>query len=444
MISRHHRVALLDATGERVLVTDGGLPRFPGRWPTPGDLAAAAGDPGAWVAGPATREPDGTVTNVLAGSGATTLDGGWVPLPDLTAHGVSDDALAAVTRTAHAWHGAAVDDGRAAWFRPGWLDGVLAWVDGRLAEQGLQRTGAPHAAKLWSLSAVLRVPATDRDLWFKATCDGFHAEAGLTAAIARLAPDVTPRVVAADADRAWLLLEEIPGADDGDATHAPETAARLARLQLDTLDDRDVLLAAGAPDRGLAATRDGVRGVLRDSVERPLMSERQVARLRELEVWLLARVDAYWTAGLPDVLAHADLHVGNLAWVDGADGGPLLFDWTDTCLTQPLFDAWHLARSAVQETGDPAAADAVWAAFAPPWRAAHPDVDLDALWADTAVVEEAFQMVSYEQIYRAQPRVSRWELSEMVVEAVDRLLAAMDAAMDADVDADPGVTRPTA
>ena len=58
MISRHHRVALLDATGERVLVVDGGLPQYPGRWPGPADLAATAGDPDVWVAGPATREAD--------------------------------------------------------------------------------------------------------------------------------------------------------------------------------------------------------------------------------------------------------------------------------------------------------------------------------------------------------------------------------------------------
>ncbi len=432
MSTTHRQVALLDSAGERVLVVEGHLPRFPGRWAGPADLAGTVGDPAAWVAGPSTREQDGTITSVLAGSGTTSLDGAWVPLADLAAHGVSDDALAAISRTARAWQGAEVDDGRAAWFRPGWLDDVLVWIDDRLAEQGRRRTGPPHPAKLWSLSAVLRVPTADRDLWFKATCDGFHGEAGLTAAVARLAPDVAPRVVAADVDHAWLLLEDIPGADDDDATRAPETAARLARLQLDTLGDRDELLAAGAPDRGLAATRDGIRSVLRDTVERPLMAEAQVARLSELETWLLARVEAYWAVGLPDVLAHGDLHLGNIAWVEGR---PLLFDWTDTCLTQPLLDVRHLAQSAVQETEDPAAADAVWAAFAPAWQVARPDVDLDALWADTAVVEQAFQMVTYEQIYRAQPRVSRWELSGMVVEVVGRLLAAMDA--------DTGVTRPT-
>lgn len=436
VLARHHRVALLDGSGERVLVVDDGLPRYPGRWPSPTDLAVTAGDPGAWVAGPASREPDGTITNVLAGSGTTSLDGRWVPLADLGEHGVSTSALAAVTRDAAAWQGGAVDDGRAAWFRPGWLEEVLAWVD-----ENTERTGPPHPAKLWSLSAVLSIPTADRTLWFKATCDGFHGEAGLTAAVARLAPDVAPVVVAADADRAWLLLEDIPGADDADPTHAAEVAARLARLQLDSLDHRDELLAAGAPDRGRDATLAAVRDVLRDSIERPLMAPEQRDRLDELETWLVQRVAEYWDAGLPDVLSHGDLHTGNVAWVEGdtGEGRPLIFDWTDTCLSHPYLDVWHLAQDTVRETEDPAGADAVWQAFAAPWREARPDVDHDALWARTEAVEAAFQMVSYEQIYRAQPHVSRWELSEMVVEAVDRLLALMDSEMDAE----GGVTRPT-
>ena len=427
MLERHHRVALLDATGERVLVVDGGLPRFARRWPGPTDLATTAGDPDAWVAGPPTREPDGTITNVLAGSGATSLDGAWVPLAELTAHGVSDAALAAVTTTARVWHGGDADDGRAAWFRPGWLDAALGWVD-----EHVERTGPPHPAKLWSLSAVLRIPTADRTLWFKATCDGFHAEAGLTAAVARLAPDVAPVVVAADADRAWLLLEDIPGADDADPTHAAETAARLARLQLDTLAHRHEFEAAGAPDRGRDTTLAAVRGVLRDSIERPLMSAAQLARLDELEGWLVERITDYWAAGLPDVLCHGDLHTGNIAWVDGR---PLLFDWTDTCLSHPYLDVRHLAQDAARDTGDPATVEEVWAAFAAAWREAYPDVDHDALWARTEAIEATFQMISYEQIYRAQPHVSRWELSEMVVEAVGRLLALMDA--------EAGVTRPT-
>jgi hypothetical protein len=64
---------------------------------------------------------------------------------------------------------------------------VLAFVDRAAAAQGFRRSGAPEPVRLWSLSAVLRVPVlrdgTAGDLWFKATCDGFHGEPALTAAV---------------------------------------------------------------------------------------------------------------------------------------------------------------------------------------------------------------------------------------------------------------------
>jgi hypothetical protein len=192
MLSRRHQVALLDTATGRVLVVPGPdgatLPRVEREWPGHRDLVAACGDPAAVLAMLPTREEDGTVTNVLVGSGRTSLDGAeWLPVQGIESIGLTPGAASAVRRTLAERRDGVPADGRADWFRPGWHDEVLAFVDRAAAAQGFRRSGAPEPVRLWSLSAVLRVPVlrdgTAGDLWFKATCDGFHGEPALTAAV---------------------------------------------------------------------------------------------------------------------------------------------------------------------------------------------------------------------------------------------------------------------
>lgn len=430
MLSRHHQVALLDPALTRVLTVptaDGPrLVRLEPRWPDHRELVAAVGDPGAFLAGPPWREDNGTVTNVLVGTGSSSLPNhAWQPLDELAPLGLSEESVAGLRRTVRERLEGAPDDGRAAWFLPGWRDLVLAWVDEVLPNLGYARAGDPEAVKVWTLSAVLRFPVTQGgkldDLWFKATCDGFHREPALTLAVAELARDVMPRVLAVEADRAWMLMEPIPHAHvDTPAEQAPEVARALARLQLDTLDRRDDLARAGVVDRGLEPTLAWLRTVVHESVERRLMTEEQRRAAAQIEPWLAECCRVLWSSGLPDTLAHGDLGLGNVAW---ADGRPVFYDWTDACFTHPFLDAHHLADSAHRTGGEEARA-AVWEAYAEVWRAAYPQVDLDAAWARVREVERVFQMITFEQIYRAQPEGSRWELATIVVEILDKLVEA--------------------
>ena len=47
-----------------------------------------------------------------------------------------------------------------AWTRAEWLSGAYAWIDGRLAEVGLERTGSPEQVHAYPWATVLRVPTT--------------------------------------------------------------------------------------------------------------------------------------------------------------------------------------------------------------------------------------------------------------------------------------------
>jgi hypothetical protein len=100
---------------------------------------------------------------------------------------------------------------RPPWFRKGWLQQVEDWIDDQLRVLNLVRGADPVPVRVWSLSAVLRLPLTDgADFWFKASCDHFRAEPAVTRAIGALAGSTAPGVLASDDDRAWLLLAPLP------------------------------------------------------------------------------------------------------------------------------------------------------------------------------------------------------------------------------------------
>ena len=64
---------------------------------------------------------------------------------------------------------------RPEWFGTRWYDEVEPWVDEHLAATGRRRTGVMRVSRVWSISAVLRVPTNAGDVWFKATCDLFRS-----------------------------------------------------------------------------------------------------------------------------------------------------------------------------------------------------------------------------------------------------------------------------
>jgi hypothetical protein len=84
-----------------------------------------------------------------------------------------------------------------------WYDTADTWIDHHLAAHGRTRTGDTVPVKVWSLSAVLRVPSEPGPVWFKASCPHFHAEPALTRLVAELLPEHAPPLLAADEQRAW-------------------------------------------------------------------------------------------------------------------------------------------------------------------------------------------------------------------------------------------------
>ena len=223
-----------------------------------------------------------------------------------------------------------MDDMR--WRDPDWLAGVHAWVDGRLDELGVVRTGELEQPHVYPWSTVLRVPTRQGDVWFKASGDGLRHEAAVTARIAARRPDAVPPLLAADTTAGWMLMTDageslftvVPREQSLDRWY--DVLPLYAGVQLDLADDVDELLALGVPDMRLATLPKGYERLMDE-----IGADR---RFRDAAPLVADLCDELAAFGLPELLQHDDLHDGQ---VFVRDDRPLLMDWGDVCISHPFF-----------------------------------------------------------------------------------------------------------
>lgn len=404
MTEPHHVALLHDG---RVLVDEtGALPSF---MPSQhlGSLARALQLVGGSVAlTPVAKLADGSRLHVV-GSRADVPAGRFVSPASLDPS--LSSALSDSLRT---------PPGRPAWFLPGWFDLVEAWIDSVLAGSGVRRTHPIEAVKMWSISAVARVPTDGGYLWLKAPCEHFLAEARVHSVVSGLFPHLVPTLVAANEAQGWLLMEPMTGEEDD--TRAPgaglEVATQWAAAQIAAVAHVGELVAGGCRRRGVDETVAGFRRLLDSSSELALLSAEELAAIRGCADSLEALVRKFWATGIPDTLAHGDLHLGNVAW-DGAD--LRIFDWTDGCTSHPFLDASHLAHFTRAVPGDAG----LESTYAEQWRAAYPDADIDRALALAPLVDLVFQAITFDDIVNTTEPMSRWELGGVVADLLRTLPA---------------------
>ncbi len=84
------------------------------------------------------------------------------------------------------------------WDQPWWESDVTAWIGEHLPDEFRIRRRKKHS---WPWSVVVRVRSASDLFWFKEVGRGLGHEPGLTALLARHAPDLSPDVVAASGAR---------------------------------------------------------------------------------------------------------------------------------------------------------------------------------------------------------------------------------------------------
>lgn len=230
------------------------------------------------------------------------------------------------------------------WTQPGWLAEVNAWVDEKLARQGVRLAGKPEQLKSWSISCLLRFPTDRGDYFFKATPPVFQKEPFFMAFLAEHFPGHIPQIAAIEAERGWMLMPDFQATnlrEVDDISMWEAAARRYARLQKASAGLAATLLEKGVRDRRLERLGDQVAAVVADTprlVPDPEtgLTPDELQKLRDLVPVLREIIAELAGLGLPTTLIHGDLNTNNIAL--NASGRFIYYDWTDLSISHPFID----------------------------------------------------------------------------------------------------------
>ena len=209
------------------------------------------------------------------------------------------------------------------------VDEAEAWI-----RTYVEPAGAIEVVHERPWATVLRVPAGDTAVWFKACGPVAAFEPRLTAQLSARWPDVIPEVIAHDEERAWLLLAHggTPVGAFGNPPEAWEAAlppyAELQRGETAYAADH---LAHGVPDLRVEVLPDRYATMIaRDDIP---LEPHEIDRLRRFEHGFADLCTELAARGISDTIQHDDLHLAN---VYERDGRMLVLDWGDSCVSHPF------------------------------------------------------------------------------------------------------------
>ncbi len=299
-----------------------------------------------------------------------------------------------VDRHLHELEQQSVPARRVPWARKGWFEEATKWIEKSLATRGRAPTGPVEQFRTWCLSCLLRVPTADGAVFFKATVESplFVNEGWAMRGLARLFPQSVPRPLAVDKERRWMLLDDLgPELGWNSSLEVRELVHRLfALIQVSSSEHVPELLAIGCVDRRPERLVRQARELIADDDALVGLEESEVARLRALEPRLSALRRRLVSRGVPDALVHGDLHLSNVAQVNGRY---LFYDWTDACVTHPFFDLIDVFREP-----DDAVRARLRDAYLSVWLDYEPMDRLLELWRDAEPLAMLHHAVSYRHI----------------------------------------------
>ncbi len=300
------------------------------------------------------------------------------------------------------------------WERADWLGEVEDFVAGALNADSARL----RQLRTWPRSSVWSVALPPLSLIFKASPPVFADEGDVSSTLARMFPASFPRIIGQDAERRWLLMEELPGRplSDCEVEHWHTALAAFATVQIGAVKAADELLRAGCPDLGLARLRAWTADLL--GPDGPVQSGEVVGLTPQESATLVARAPDYERAwqeldafGIPETLEHGDFRPGHIVVDD--DGTPRFFDLSDAAVSHPFFSAVTLLDFEPLPTSRQPAPElwqALRASYLQPWKDAFPQLDIEAAFdaaRPLAVLHAA--LVRWFRLLPAMEPREKWE-----------------------------------
>lgn len=222
---------------------------------------------------------------------------------------------------------------RAGWATATGVRDALEW-----AERALHGLGRPLIApiqqiKTWNLSGLFRFSTEKGPAWLKTTPLWASCEATTIEVVAEADPSLVPRILAADRDRRWMLLDHAPGIDQWTASAdlLRATTTRWVNAQA-AIADRWRTVPQGMA--ALSTFADLLDSAMTEDLTTPEMDA--FTRLVDELPALAAELG---TCGMPNSVVHGDFHSGN--WrSDGSE--TVIIDWAESMYGHPAIDAIRL------------------------------------------------------------------------------------------------------
>lgn len=238
--------------------------------------------------------------------------------------------------------------GTETWNSPEWRADALAWLDERLAEAGIQRTGDVAHEQVRSWAAVLKVPTTAGPVWLKASGPSTAFEVPLYRLLQEANSPVVLRPIAVDSDRAWIVLP-----DGGQPLGKQRTGEALVEalvtllprygdLQRQMMPRADALLAIGVPDMRPISIPDRYREALALVAQFVATGgneedREQLTRVADLHARVEEWSDRLNASPGDPTLDHSDLHTWNILLpASGSLDEATFFDWGDSIVAHPF------------------------------------------------------------------------------------------------------------
>lgn len=327
------------------------------------------------------------------------------------------------------------------WEQPGWLEEATAWIHNQVAARGLHVVDPVEVLHQRPWSTFARVATDQGPAYFKAPAPAFRYEAALTQALARWRPDCTVPLLAVDLDRGWLLsldagvtLRSVSRSAD-QIEHWLKVLPLYVELQMETAARVSELLVLGVPDRRLShlphlyAQLLESRETLRVGREPGLTAE-EYGQLRNLRSRFAALCEQLAGYGLPETLAHEEVHENNVLV---RDGRYTFTDWSDSSIAHPFFSMLVTLRSVahwLKLDEDGPEVRQVRDAYLEPWTALATRAELLAALKVAYLLGMVNRALSWHQGTGALPEKHREPYADSVPGWLQDFLNAMMAAPD--------------